>query len=174
MSFAIRELDCHAGVMITASHNPYHDNGYKVNFSDGAAIIKPHTQGIIERVNSISTEQFDPLSTSEQGNVSPVPEIVETEYLNRVKSLVLRPNLVNENNSLKIVFTALHGTGGVHVPQLLNDLGFKCETVTEQDSPDGRFPTVDSPNPENGPALKMGIDLAESNGSDLVLSLIHI
>lgn len=169
MSFAIRELDCHAGVMITASHNPYHDNGYKVNFSDGAAIIKPHTQGIIERVNSISTEQFDPLSTSEQGNVSSVPEIVETEYLNRVKSLVLRPNLVNENNSLKIVFTALHGTGGVHVPQLLNDLGFKCETVAEQDSPDGRFPTVDSPNPENGPALKMGIDLAESKGSDLVI-----
>ena len=169
MSFAIRELNCHAGVMITASHNPYHDNGYKVNFSDGAAIIPPHTQGIIERVNSISTEQFDPLPNSEQGSVSSVPEIVETEYLDRVKSLVLQPYLVNQNNSLKIVFTALHGAGGVHVPQLLNDLGFKCETVTEQDSPDGRFPTVDSPNPENGPALKMGIDLAESNGSDLVI-----
>ena len=169
MSFAIRELNCHAGVMITASHNPYHDNGYKVNFSDGAAIIPPHTQGIIERVNSISTEQFDPLPNSEQGSVSSVPEIVETEYLDRVKSLVLQPDLVNQNNSLKIVFTALHGAGGVHVPQLLNDLGFKCETVTEQDSPDGRFPTVDSPNPENGPTLKMGIDLAESNGSDLVI-----
>ena len=169
MSFAIRELNCHAGVMITASHNPYHDNGYKVNFSDGAAIIPPHTQGIIERVNSISTEQFDPLPNSEQGSVSSVPEIVETEYLDRVKSLVLQPYLVNQNNSLKIVFTALHGAGGVHVPQLLNDLGFKCETVTEQDSPDGRFPTVDSPNPENGPTLKMGIDLAESNGSDLVI-----
>ncbi len=169
MSFAIRELDCHAGVMITASHNPYHDNGYKVNFSDGAAIVPPHTQGIIDKVNSISSEQFEPLPSSEQGNVSSVPERVETEYLERVKSLVLQPNLVNENNSLKIVFTALHGTGGVHVPQLLADLGFKCETVPEQDSPDGRFPTVDSPNPENGPALKMGMDLAESNGSDLVI-----
>ena len=159
MSFAIRELNCHAGVMITASHNPYHDNGYKVNFSDGAAIIPPHTQGIIERVNSISTEQFDPLPNSEQGSVSSVPEIVETEYLDRVKSLVLQPYLVNQNNSLKIVFTALHGAGGVHVPQLLNDLGFKCETVTEQDSPDGRFPTVDSPNPENGPTFKNGYRL---------------
>jgi len=169
MSFAIRELHCHAGVMITASHNPYHDNGYKVNFSDGAAIVPPHTQGIIERVNNISTEQFEPLPSSEQGTVSTVHERVEAKYLDRVKSLVLQPNLVNENNSLKIVFTALHGTGGVHIPQLLSDLGFKCETVHEQDSADGRFPTVDSPNPENGPALKMGIDLAESNSSDLVI-----
>ena len=169
MSFAIRELDCHAGVMITASHNPYHDNGYKVNFSDGAAIVPPHTQGIIEKVNSISNEQFEPIPSSEQGSVSSVPERVEAEYLDRVKSLVLQPNLVNENNSLKIVFTALHGTGGVHIPQLLADLGFKCETVPEQDSPDGGFPTVDSPNPENGPALKMGIDLAQSTGSDLVI-----
>ncbi|MAB61304.1 MAG: phosphomannomutase [Verrucomicrobiales bacterium] len=169
MSFAVRNLNCHAGIMITASHNPYHDNGYKVNFSDGAAIIPPHTDGIITRVNKILTESYKPLNISDQGTVKPVPQHIENEYLNRVKSLILCPNVIKENNSLKIVFTSLHGTGGVHAPLLLKELGFECETVKEQDSPDGRFPTVDSPNPENGASLKMAIDLAKEKGAEIVI-----
>ena len=169
MSFAVRNLNCHAGIMITASHNPYHDNGYKVNFADGAAIVPPHTDGIITKVNDILSETYCALNASDQGTIKPVPEHIEKEYLNRVKSLVLRPDLIKENNSLKIVFTSLHGTGGVHVPLLLNELGFECETVKEQDSPDGRFPTVKSPNPENGASLKMAIDLARNNGAEIVI-----
>ena len=169
MSFAVRNLNCHAGIMITASHNPYHDNGYKVNFADGAAIIPPHTDGIIARVNDIMSESYCALNASDQGTINPVPENIEKEYLDRVKSLVLCPDLIKENNSLKIVFTSLHGTGGVHVPLLLNELGFECETVKEQDSPDGRFPTVKSPNPENGASLKMAIDLARNNGAEIVI-----
>ena len=169
MSFAVRNLNCHAGIMITASHNPYHDNGYKVNFADGAAIVPPHTDGIITKVNDILSETYCALNASDQGTIKPVPEHIEKEYLNRVKSLVLRPDLIKENNSLKIVFTSLHGTGGVHVPLLLNELGFECATVKEQDSPDGRFPTVKSPNPENGASLKMAIDLARNNGAEIVI-----
>ena len=169
MSFAIRELNCHAGVMITASHNPYHDNGYKVNFSDGAAIIPPHTDGIINKVNKLLNETYLPLEESDQGNITYVPEEVETEYLGRVKSLALNPELIKDNNSLKIVFTALHGTGGVHAPMLLKDLGFECATVKEQDSPDGRFPTVKSPNPENGASLKIAIDQAKDSGAEIVI-----
>ena len=169
MSFAIRELNCHAGVMITASHNPYHDNGYKVNFSDGAAIIPPHTDGIINRVNKLLKESYIPLEESDRGQITYVSQEVENEYLKRVKSLALDLDLIKKNNSLNIVFTALHGTGGVHAPVLLNELGFKCTTVKEQDTSDGRFPTVKSPNPENGDSLKMAINQARESGADIVI-----
>ena len=169
MSFAIRQLNCHAGVMVTASHNPAHDNGYKVNFADGAAIVPPHTGGIIEEVNSIASEDFDPLPEGERGSVTTVPPEIDSEYLKRVKDLLLQPQMVKDNNSLQVVFTALHGAGGVHAPMLLRELGFQCLTVPAQDEPDGRFPTVASPNPENAPALAMGVALAESEKADIVI-----
>lgn len=169
MSFAIRQMNCHAGVMITASHNPSHDNGYKVNFADGAAIIPPHTDGIISRVNSIASENYEPLPPEQAGTVKEVPPQIDELYLERVKDLVLQPQLVRENNSLEIVFTALHGTGGVHAPLLLRDLGFKCTSTPEQDTPDGRFPTVKSPNPENASSLKMAIALAGKTDAEIVM-----
>ena len=169
MSFAIRQMHCHAGVMITASHNPSHDNGYKVNFADGAAIIPPHTDGIISRVNAICSETFDPLPAAERGSVTEVPSEIDDLYLQRVKDLLLQPQLVRENNTLGIVFTALHGTGGVHAPLLLRELGFHCTTTPEQDEPDGRFPTVKSPNPENASSLRMAIDLADQTGAEIVM-----
>ena len=169
MSFAIRQMNCHAGVMITASHNPYHDNGYKVNFADGAAIIPPHTDGIISRVNAITSENFDPLPAEERGSVTKVSKEIDTLYLKCVRDLVLQPKLIRENNSFEVVFTALHGTGGVHAPLLLRDLGFQCTTIPEQDTPDGRFPTVNSPNPENASSLKMAIDRAVESGAELVM-----
>jgi phosphoglucomutase len=169
MSFAIRQMNCHAGVMITASHNPSHDNGYKVNFADGAAIIPPHTDGIIAKVNAIVSESYDPLPTEERGSVTEVPSAIDDQYLERVKDLLLQPQLVRDNNTLRIVFTALHGTGGVHAPLLLRELGFQCTTTPEQDVPDGRFPTVKSPNPENASSLRMAIDLAEQTGAEIVM-----
>ncbi len=169
MSFAIRHMDCHAGVMITASHNPAHDNGYKVNFADGAAIIPPHTEGIITQVNAIASENYQPLPVAERGSVAEVSSEIDSQYLKRVKDLLLKPQLVRDNNTLKIVFTALHGTGGVHAPMLLRELGFQCITTPEQDSPDGRFPTVASPNPENAAALEMAIKLAEKTSSDIAI-----
>jgi phosphoglucomutase len=169
LSFAIRQMNCHAGVMVTASHNPSHDNGYKVNFADGAAIIPPHTDGIIARVNAIASENYDPLPPGEVGSVTEVPPEIDSLYLERVKDLLLQPQLVSENNSLGIVFTALHGTGRVHAPMLLRDLGFQCTTTPEQDAPDGRFPTVKSPNPENASSLKMAIALAGQTGAEIVM-----
>ncbi|MCP4847681.1 MAG: phospho-sugar mutase [Verrucomicrobiaceae bacterium] len=169
MSFAIRHMKCHAGVMITASHNPSHDNGYKVNFADGAAIIPPHTDGIIARVNAIASEHFEPLSGDARGSVTAVPSEIDDLYLDRVKDLLLQPQIVSDNNSLKIVFTALHGAGGVHAPMLLRDLGFQCTTTPEQDTADGRFPTVKSPNPENASSLSIAITLAEKTNAEIVM-----
>ena len=169
LSFAIRALDCHAGCMITASHNPAHDNGLKVNFSDGAAIVPPHTDGIISEVNSLASEDYDPLPADEQGALTIVGPELDAQYIDRLQGLILQPELLKRTEGLKIVFTALHGAGGVMIPDLLRDMGFDCLTVPEQDAPDGRFPTVKSPNPENAPALQMGVDLAEKEGAAIVM-----
>jgi len=169
LSFAIRALNCHAGCMITASHNPAHDNGLKVNFSDGAAIVPPHTDGIIAEVNSLASEDYDPLPPAEQGSVTIVGPELDRLYIERLQGLILQPELLKQTQGLKIVFTALHGAGGVMIPGLLRDMGFDCITVPEQDAPDGRFPTVKSPNPENAPALQLGVDLAEKVGAAIVM-----
>jgi phosphoglucomutase len=169
MSFALRQLNCHAGVMITASHNPYHDNGYKVNFADGAAIVPPQTDGIIAEVNALASEEYKPLPESEQGSITIIGPDIDEEYCERLKGIMLQPELLEGGSDLKVVFTALHGTGGVLVPRILRDLGFNCITVPEQDEGDGRFPTVKSPNPENAAALQMGIDLAEKENGDIVI-----
>lgn len=169
LSFAIRALNCHAGCMLTASHNPAHDNGLKVNFSDGAAIVPPHTDGIISEVNSLASEDYTPLPEGEQGTVTIVGPDLDRLYIDRLHGLTLQPELLKKSSGLKIVFTALHGAGGVMVPGLLRELGLECLTVPEQDAPDGRFPTVASPNPENAPALQMGVNLAEREDAAIVM-----
>jgi phosphoglucomutase len=171
MSFAVRQLRTDAGVMLTASHNPSHDNGYKVNFNDGAGIVEPHATGIIKEVNAIKDESYEPLPESERGKLTLLGDDMDQQYLARVETMMLQPQLLEqpEAKKLKIVFTALHGTGGVLVPVLLKRLGFNFLTVPEQDVRDGRFPTVKSPNPENAPALKMAVDLADKEGADIVI-----
>ena len=169
LSFAIRALNCHAGCMLTASHNPAHDNGLKVNFSDGAAIVPPHTDGIIAEVNSLASEDYEPLAEAEQGSFTEVGPDLDRAYIDRLQGLILQPDLLESTAGLKVVFTALHGAGGVMIPTLLRDMGFDCITVPEQDAPDGRFPTVKSPNPENAPALQMGVDLAEKEDAAIVM-----
>ncbi len=168
LSFAVRELRADAGVVLTASHNPAHDNGFKAYFNDGAQIVDPHATAIINEVNSITSERFEPLPASEQGKVTTLGAEMDRIYTERLKTLLLKPSLL-EGTKTKIVFTNLHGTGGhINVP-MLRGLGFEVLTVPEQDIQDGRFPTVESPNPENGPALQMAIDLAEESGAEIVI-----
>lgn len=168
LSFAVRQLRCDSGVVITASHNPSHDCGFKAYFNDGAQIVEPHASGIIKEVNAITSELYDPLPADQRGKVTTLGADFDAEYIELLKTLLLQPGLL-ETSPAKIVFTNLHGTGGhINVP-MLRDLGFEVLTVPEQDVQDGRFPTVDSPNPENGPALAMAIALADKEGAEIVI-----
>ena len=166
LSFAVRELRADAGVVLTASHNPAHDNGFKAYFDDGAQIVEPHASGIVAEVNAIASERYEP--AAERGEVRTLGAEMDGRYLELLKTLLLQPSLL-ERGKTKIVFTNLHGTGGhINVP-MLREFGFEVLTVPEQDVQDGRFPTVESPNPENAAALKMAIELAEVSGAELVI-----
>ncbi len=168
LSFAVRELRADAGVVLTASHNPPHDNGFKAYFNDGAQIVEPNASGIIAEVNAISSEKYEPVPADQRGTVTILGADMDARYVERLKTLLLQPKLL-EGASTKVVFTNLHGTGGhINVP-MLRGFGFEVLTVSEQDIQDGRFPTVESPNPENAPALKMAIDLAEQSGAEIVI-----
>jgi len=170
LSFAVRYLTASSGVMITASHNPPYDNGYKVYFSDGAQVIEPHANEIIAKVNAIASEAYTPLPKDRQGKVEMIGTDIDEAYMRRLGTLVLDPTVIREAKSLKIVYTPLHGTGGVIIEPMLKRLGFNLEVVPEQDHFDGRFPTVKSPNPENAEALTMAIDLAEKEDADVVVA----
>jgi phosphoglucomutase len=168
LSFAVRELRADAGVVLTASHNPPHDNGFKAYFNDGAQIVDAHAEGIVREVNAITDERYEALPEDQRGSVTVLGAEMDERYIQRLKTLLLRPSLL-EGSSTKVVFTNLHGTGGhINVP-MLRGFGFEVLTVPEQDVQDGRFPTVESPNPENAPALKMAIDLAEANDAEIVI-----
>ncbi len=172
LSFAVRHLHAHAGVVITASHNPSHDNGYKVYFNDGAQVVEPHASGIIARVNGITNADLSP-STSRSATqakmISLGPEI-DKAYSEQLKTLILDPEVItSQRDRLKIILTPIHGTGGVIIKPLLDQLGFNWSIVEEQDRFDGRFPTVASPNPENAEALDLAIQKAQDTNADLVM-----
>ncbi|PYI94140.1 MAG: phosphomannomutase [Verrucomicrobia bacterium] len=170
LSFAVRFLGASAGIVITASHNPPHDNGFKVYFNDGAQVIEPHASAIIAKVNSIAGETYTAKPAGGQGALQTLGSEVDEAYLERVETLILNKELVRSAKDLRIVFTPLHGTGGVIIKPMLKCLGFNFEVVEEQDRFDGNFPTVQSPNPENGAALRLGVELAETTKSDLVVA----
>lgn len=168
LSFAVRELNADAGVVLTASHNPSHDNGFKAYFNDGAQIVEPAASAIIGEVNAIMSERYDPLPEAEQGSVTILGAEADRRYMDKLKSLLMQPALL-EGASTKVVFTSIHGTGGQITAPILGELGFEVLTVPEQEVRDGRFPTVASPNPENAPALQMGVELAEKEGAEIVI-----
>lgn len=170
LSFAVRHLRASAGIVITASHNPPHDNGYKVYFNDGAQVVEPHASRIIANVNSIQSLKPSAKGRSKAGKVIKLGREIDDAYMQRLDSLILNKDLVRAAKSLRIVFTPLHGTGGVVIKPMLEQLGFNFRVVAEQDSFDGNFPTVDSPNPENAAALQLGVDLAEKEDADLVIA----
>jgi phosphoglucomutase len=169
LSFAVRHTGSTAGIVITASHNPPHDNGYKVYFSDGAQVVEPHASGIIQCFNEIAGENYEALPAAEQGKVIPLGADFDEIYKTRLRTLVLRPEVVTAEKDLKIVFTPIHGTGAVISVPVLRELGFDVATVDEQMEPNGGFPTVKSPNPENAEALARGMELADRTSAALVV-----
>ncbi len=169
ISYAIRSLNADAGVVLTASHNPAHDNGFKAYFNRGAQLVEPNATGVINEVNALTSEAYDPVPENEQGTINVLSDAMDREYMDDSKTQLLRPDLL-EGGGTKVVFTNLHGTGGHCIVPLLTELGFEVSTVPEQDIQDGRFPTVVSPNPENAPALAMGIELAEKEGAEIVIA----
>ncbi|MCX6971522.1 MAG: phospho-sugar mutase [Verrucomicrobia bacterium] len=168
LSFAVRHVGAQAGINLTASHNPPQYNGYKVYFEDGCQVVEPHASAIIDRVNAVQSETYTP--AAEPGRVVPMGADIDEAYMDRLATLPLDPELIKRENSLKIVYTPLHGVGAVIIKPMLRRLGFQCEGVAEQEVPDGRFPTVKSPNPENAEALTMAIAQADSTGADLVIA----
>lgn len=168
LSFSIRELRADAGVVLTASHNPAHDNGFKAYFNDGGQIVEPHATGIITLVNAIESEAYEKVAEEQRGTLTILGSEMDRRYMDRLRSLLMRPELLKDSTA-KVVFTNLHGTGGTIVVPMMRELGFDVMTVAEQDVQDGRFPTVESPNPENAPALKMAMDLAEKEGAEIVI-----
>lgn len=170
LSFAIRFFGCQSGVNITASHNPKEYNGYKAYWSDGAQIIAPHDVNIInyvEKIKNVSEVKFE-------GNpdlIQIVGPEVDKAFLDAVKGLSLSPEIIKRHADLKIVYTPIHGTGVNLIPQSLMNYGFNnIIHVPEQDITSGDFPTVDSPNPENAPAMAMAIAKAKEVGADLVMA----
>ena len=169
VSFTIRELNADTGVMITASHNPSHDNGFKAYFNDGAQLVAPHDKGVIAEVNALASDTYEPLPAGQQGTLRVLGAEVDDIYIKRLKGIVLRPEVFGQA-SAKVVYTNLHGTGKRCIVPMLKSIGCQLSTVPEQDVQDGRFPTVASPNPENAPALDMAIAQADRENADLVIA----
>ena len=176
LSFAVRQLGCTAGIMITASHNPPKYNGYKVYWDDGSQIVAPRDKDIINKVRAIS--DFKEIKTMNKedaikdGLFNIVGKEMDDKYIETLKSKILNPEIVREQGKdLKIVYTPLHGTGNMVAERLLNELGFKnVYVVPEQAKPDGNFPTVDYPNPEDKKAFKLALELAKRVDADVVLA----
>ncbi len=170
LSFAVRELGCHSGVMLTASHNPKEYNGYKAYWNDGAQITAPHDTNIIEEVGMItSVDQVK--FTGKPENLTPLGANMDKAYLEALHTLTLSPGAIAKHADMKIVYTPLHGTGITVVPQALQMFGFThVSTVEAQSTPDGNFPTVSYPNPEEPAAMKLAVEQARSQGAELVLA----
>ena len=168
LSFAVRELGCKGGVVITASHNPKEYNGFKVYGADGAQIVSPFDTELINKVRTLSIEEVN--FSANQELMFGLGEEMDNTYLARLKTLSLSPEAIIKQKDLPIVFTGIHGTGVVMVPKALKAFGFNnVTTVASQDTIDGNFPTVHSPNPEEPAALEEAILLAKEKGAELVM-----
>ena len=168
-SFAIRHLGCQAGVNITASHNPKEYNGYKAYWEDGAQVLAPHDMGIINEVNKVKVEDV-----KFEGNkqlIQIIGEDIDQAFLDAVKTVSIDPEVIKRQHDLKIVYTPLHGTGMMMIPRSLKYWGFdNVHCVKEQMVKDGNFPTVVSPNPENGEALTLALRDAKQLDADIVMA----
>lgn len=167
LSFAVRYLNCQAGIVITASHNPKEYNGYKVYWNDGGQLVPPHDNGVIERVNGI--KRFEEINFNGKDDlIEMIDEKVDIPYSEKVLELV--DQNIKRDSNIGVVFTSIHGTGITQIPDILKRSGFtNVHVVEEQAKPDGNFPTVQSPNPEEQAALQMAIELAKEKNADLVL-----
>ena len=176
LSFAVRELGCMAGIVITASHNPAEYNGYKVYWEDGAQITPPHDKNILAEVAKVTS--FEQVSTMDEeeakkaGLFNIIDESMDDKYMVELKKQAIHPEIIEKMaNDIKIVYTPLHGTGNLPVRRVLKELGFKqVYVVEEQEKPDGNFPTVPYPNPEDPKAFEMALKLAKEVDADIVLA----
>jgi phosphoglucomutase len=169
LSYSVRWLKAHAGIVITASHNPPHDNGFKAYFDDGAQVVPPHDKAIVAQVNAVPLTELSRFLTAKLDGVTTLGREADEAYLAVAAKAVLDPK-VFQQSKLAVVFTNIHGTGAVHSLPLLQRAGCAVTPVPEQLEFDGRFPTVKSPNPENAEALARAVALAERAGSDVVLA----
>lgn len=176
LSFALRELGCTAGIVVTASHNPPEYNGYKVYWEDGAQITYPKDEQIIGEVNAVTDYASVKTMSREEAEKAGLYQVIGPEiddkYIEALKSLAIHPEIIREEaQNLKIVYTPLHGTGNIPVRRILKELGFeKVYVVKEQELPDGNFPTVSYPNPEDKNAFTLALELAKEVDADIVLA----
>ena len=176
LSFAVRYLDCVAGINVTASHNPPEYNVYKVYWEDGAQITPPHDQGIMAEVKAITdfadTKTMDMVEAKKKGLLVTIGSEVDDAYMGELKKLILNQDAIDKyGKDIKIVYTPLHGTGNIPVRRILKEIGFEnVYVVPEQELPDGDFPTVEYPNPEAKEAFALALKLAKEVDADLVLA----
>lgn len=167
LSFAVRELGCIAGIVITASHNPPEYNGYKVYWDDGAQIVEPIDKEIIEEVNNVTDfskiKSMSKEDAIKSGLYNVIGKEIDDRYIEELKKLIVNQEAIDEmQKNIKIVYTPLHGTGNVPVQRILKEIGFEnVYVVKEQEKPDGKFPTVSYPNPEDPNAFKLALELAK-------------
>ena len=172
LSFAVRRLGASVGVVVTASHNPPQYNGYKVYWSDGSQVVAPHDRKIIDEVRAVggAVEVIDRDTAIEQGFLVYLDEEMDAQFVEMVKRQSVRPSLLNERGGdLKVVYTPLHGTGAMMVERVLGELGVRVVTVPEQREPDGEFPTVEFPNPEEAGAMELALELGKREEADIIM-----
>lgn len=172
LSFAIKQLGADTGVVVTASHNPPKYNGYKAYWNNGAQVTEPHDKGIIEEVNKVSEiKTISKDGALKSGMLEMLGKDMDDKFWAMCKAELFRPDLIRDYaKNVKIVYTPLHGTGALHVETVLGDLGLKVITVPEQREPDGSFPTVEKPNPEEAPALKLALELGKKEKADCIMA----
>ncbi len=175
LSFAIRRLHTISGIVITASHNPPKYNGYKAYWEDGSQITSPIDKQIIEEVNKVTdykeVKTIPMKEAKEQGLYNVIGSQIDDAYIAEMKKLVMNPEIIKKQKDLKIVYTPLHGAGNMPVRRVLSELGFENVTVVpEQEKPDGNFPTVSYPNPEDEKAFTLALELAKKIDADIVLA----
>lgn len=175
LSFAVRETKSIAGIVITASHNPPEYNGYKVYWKDGGQIVSPVAEELMNEINSITDfsgiQCIDGCSLESFDNLRLIGEDMDQKYINKVKSLSLNPEVIKEVKDISIVYTPLHGSGNMPVRRVLKEMGFEnVHVVPEQEKPDGSFPTVEYPNPEEEGSFNLALKLANKVDADLILA----
>lgn len=169
LSFAIRQLKCKAGVVCTASHNPKEYNGYKAYWDDGGQLVPPHDKNVISEVEAIQSVDEVKWSGGEH-NIQLMGEAMDQDYIKMLKSLSVYPEIITQQQDLKIVYTPIHGTGITLVPKVLASFGFTNVTIVdEQATPDGNFPTVKYPNPEESETMSIGLTKAKAMDADILL-----
>ena len=173
LSFAVREKNATIGIVVTASHNPPEYNGYKVYWAGGAQVIPPHDEGIIDEVGRVGdgVKRMSREEAEARGLLHTFGPEIDDRFVDVAKSVIVRPELLKEHGGeVKVVYTPLHGTGAQFVERVLGEVGVTVVTVPEQREPDGEFPTVKFPNPEEAPALKLALELGKREGANLVMA----